>query len=507
MKNKLNIQQFTRQLWEAALRDTKPIDVRYKIRQKSSLREDQGKVDSGGGYNENLSIEEKKEWLINFFKKINYNDLTYIEYNDSYFLIYPKSKTAQLYLRDYYKVHPQSGVRQVGDNIHGVLPVYFNRDNEHSLYARRINSINGIPQFLKGIALGAKCYLAATKIYGYVVSTIDDRSAEAERMWESLERYALRTGDFVLINLHDDTQILAQRGSGLKNAIKEFKFNYDDIIPQRSVMPAVYAKYLKKISSEYRDKYRDWDDYNSYGHYDYYDNEENTEEDTPDEEEIAHQREYEKMTSDWRYKRIYKYCNELTQLSERILTTPPQNIAQSLPSLSYSIYMYDNSSIKLDKASKIFQFPKSPMHTQLKIHNETVQKLVRNISHLYRELQSQYNQFPLPEMHFRGIRVSIMDLQLGLIGYLFSIYGDVNALKLFFATQNPTPDIMLFKKMYMTGTENKTLNPKYMARIVSDIIRGDIHFSTNSQVIPYLKLAPDVYELLPDKIKNKVQLV
>lgn len=482
---------FTRQLWEAILK--KP--NLFKRTARKSLKEDRSGQDSiMRQYIPTLQIDQKKKWLINFFKNISYRDLEVGAINRTEYVIYPKSEIAQNYLRDYYKDVGSyyTGMGSGGNRIYQIqgkatpvlLPIYFDNSGVSSKYARRINSPNGIPDFLKNIGLGAKCYLAATKIYGYVMSNDYARSHEASKMWAGLERYALRTGDFVIVHTKDNQQILAATGSGLKNAIKELRFNYDDIIPEQSKMPGVYIKYLKQIDSNYDDY-----DYNYYD-YDDYDNE--------DEDVIS------SIEEDPDYDTFKEKLMDFAVEVGGIPTVAKYWDQNSLPVLSLRVLMGVSSTISLKTASELCRFPDNPIPDVISRKRNKLIQLCSEIRDLYIELKNKWDDIPIVPLHmFRG-RLG-KELSYGAIVYFLKEFGIRYIADLMDnITESSIDDnITQFEKLYLYGETNRIINPVRMANIVENGLNNNT--LTKQIVTPFLKLAPNVFDELSDELKEQIK--
>ena len=520
--------KFTRQLWESILKDTSHRKNNLKSPRRYDLRESDNNVSNDEVYNRNLPLSKKIEWLLDYFTSISYKDLTYAasETNSEY-IIYPKNKTAQRYLEDYFRQNQKSTRIYTieGEEIPAILPIYFNTSGTGINYNRRINSPTGIPDFLKGIGLGAKCYLAATEVYGYVMSNHYNRSPSANAMWEGLERYALRTGDFIIINTNDEQQILAAGISGLRKAIRELNLTYSDIDPDRSEIPSAYVKYLrrldntKKTNSDEKDRDTDYEDDDEYDDKDNsddeYDDKDNSGDDTTtdkDDDMVGGNNDsirddFDTIQDDYRYRSLMYHCKELLEKCDGLTSNSSIWPLRGFVGATKQLLWRNGGVITLKNLVKNFRFGNS--FTQaLQRHKTVFRRLVLDIYVEYRELQQDWGD--VPTMNLSGsFSAENKDTQIGCLLYLLEFFNKPVIIKLFVDPKkyNLSTTLNDFKELYISNSE-KVLNPKYMASVIVNVLKkyGTTEYYWVERCKEYLQMVRSVYDAIPEAIKDRFNL-
>lgn len=191
--------------------------------------------------NNNLTEEEKEDWLKRYAASIKISDLKVDKkrYDDGGVISF-KNDLANSYMVD------------LGYND-GIMHFSFGDQGNNMNVYRRIHTPQGIPSFLKGIGLGLKCYFAATKIYGYIMSSPALRNTNSNLIWNSIEKQVTdRYKEFIFFTLKDGNQILALNLKGALKSIYELKFGLDDLIDDRSYYPQSIVGYLKKNKGLYK---------------------------------------------------------------------------------------------------------------------------------------------------------------------------------------------------------------------------------------------------------------
>ena len=298
-------------------------------------------------------------------------------------------------------------------------------------------------------------------------------------MWRGLEQYALRTGDFIIVNTTDGQQILAADGKGLLRAIEELKFNYNDIIPERSKIPTKYVQYLKKAESNYNQETDDWDSLSSYDEQDIYDDEE--------------------------YDDLKFHCQDLMDIILNIFTNGKYADKNGIIISSLLILSKHKQVIPLDLLVQLFRFPQNNINAIIQSQTSAIQSMRRNISIAYKNLDDRWSDIP-PVSMGRSLNLTLKDIQYALMMWLLPKLKLQSVIGAFVDTEeyDVNKNVKLIEQLFFTGDKNEIINPTKMASIIEPMIKNKDSFFTNTIVL-YLKMNRNVYQSLSNEAKQEIE--